>query len=105
MAKIPYKINIILKEYLKVLLNNSVPVETMILFGSYAKGTFHEWSDIDLAIVSSIFEGERIKDKNKIRHLTLSVSSDLEVFPYNPNTFINEDPFVYEILTTGIKVF
>jgi len=105
MAKIPHKISLILKKYLNVLHNNSIPVETMILFGSYAKGTFHEWSDIDLAIVSTIFEGERIKDKNKIRRLTLSVSSDLEIFPYNPHNFIDEDPLVYEILSTGIKVF
>jgi len=105
MAKIPYRISLILKEYLNVLLHNSIPIETMILFGSYAKGSFHEWSDIDVAIVSSIFEGERIKDKNKIRRLTLSVSSDLEIFPYNPNDFDNEDPLVHEILSTGVKVF
>ena len=32
-----------------------VPVDGVYLFGSYAKGTADEWSDIDLAVVSPEF--------------------------------------------------
>ena len=47
-------------------------VEQAILFGSYAQGTFNDWSDIDLAIVSTAFAGERFIDRNKIRRIKLN---------------------------------
>ena len=62
------------------------------------------WSDIDLALVSEIFEGNRIKDRGKIRRITLSVSSDIEILPYRPQDFTTDDPFVKEIIETGIRI-
>ncbi len=87
-----------------VLRDNNIPVNQAILFGSYAKGNYDAWSDIDLALVSEVFEGIRIKDRGKIRLLTLNVSSDIEVLPYCPEDFITDDPFVKEIIETGIKM-
>lgn len=43
------------REYLTHLAREGVPVERAIVFGSYAKGTPHEWSDIDLCVVSPRF--------------------------------------------------
>ena len=57
-----------------------------------------------MALVSEIFEGIRIKDRNKIRLITLNIRSDIEVQPYRPQDFNTDDPFVKEILETGIKV-
>ena len=75
-----------------------------MLFGSYAKGNETEWSDIDIALVSEIFDGDRIADKDKIRKITLSISSELEVVPFPPNDFNEQNPFAREILKTGIKL-
>ena len=75
-----------------------------MLFGSYANGHYDEWSDIDLALVSEVFEGIRINDRSKIRPITFSVSSELEVMPYRPGDFTPEDPFVREILETGVRM-
>ena len=63
-----------------------------------------EWSDIDIALVSDIFEGVRIRDKDKIRRLTLSVSSSLEVVPFRPEDFSPDNPFAKEIIDTGIRL-
>jgi len=104
MVKIPDKIRIIIDKYLHLLELNNVPIKTAFLFGSYAKGNPQEYSDIDLALVSEIFEGRRLADKSKIRRITLSVSSDLEVFPFNPNDFNSENPFAREIIETGIQI-
>jgi HEPN domain-containing protein len=38
-------------------LNRALKVERVILFGSHAYGRPHEWSDIDVAVVSSAFAG------------------------------------------------
>ena len=86
MAKIPDKVILIIKQFLKELNKENIKVEKAILFGSYAQGTFNDWSDIDLAVVSKAFEGERFKDRSKIRRIKLMVSSDLEPVPTNRKT-------------------
>ena len=104
MAEIPDKVTSIIDQFLKELEKNNISIEQAVLFGSYAHGTFNDWSDIDLAIVSKAFEGERFQDKNKIRRIKLSISGDLEPIPYKPEEFNINDPFVKRILETGIRV-
>lgn len=104
MAQIPDKISSIIELFLEELKRNNIHIEQAILFGSYAQGTYTSWSDIDLALVSSDFEGDRFKDRAKIRRIKLKISSDLEPIPYLPNEFTADDPFVKQILTTGINV-
>ncbi len=41
---------------------------------SYATGNYKKCSDIDIVLVSDIFMGNRIEDKDKIRNITLSIS-------------------------------
>ena len=104
MANIPDKIKAIIDKYISLLKENKISVKDAYLFGSYAKGNSHEWSDIDIAIISDSFEGKRIKDRDKIRRLTLSVSSSLEVLPFNPKDFSLENPLAREIIETGIRL-
>ncbi|MBU2444301.1 MAG: nucleotidyltransferase domain-containing protein [Bacteroidetes bacterium] len=104
MVEIPIEIKSIVFNYLDVLNKNNIPIERAFLFGSYSKGKSNDLSDIDIALVSKVFEGVRIKDRSKIRKITLSVSSLLEVLPFNPKDFTQEDPLVKEIIETGIRI-
>ena len=104
MVEIPTRIKEIISKYIRALNENNVNVDRAVLFGSYAKGNYSEWSDIDLAVVSSAFEGNWIKDRKKIRAITLSISSDIQALPYRPDDFVPEAPFVKEILETGIQL-
>jgi uncharacterized protein len=104
MVQLPTKVKNIIDNYLQALNRHNIPIKEAILFGSYARGSHQEWSDIDIALVSEIFVGNRIDDKDKIRKITLSVSSEIEVIPFSPKDFHLENPFVKEILTTGIKL-
>lgn len=104
MADIPNHVQQIISQYLSSLKEHGFHIEDAILFGSYASGQANQWSDIDLALVSSEFEGVRFFDKNKIRKITISVSTDLEVLPFNPKDFTPSNPLVKEILETGIRV-
>jgi uncharacterized protein len=104
MSEIPLRVKTIISTYLNALQNNHIPVNQIILFGSYAKGNRKEWSDIDIALVSDIFEGKRFEDRGKIRRINLSGSSDLEVLPYRPGDFTPDDPFVREIMETGVRI-
>jgi len=98
------KIEETVKTYLEQLERIGIHVQQAILFGSYATGKYDEWSDIDLAIVSKYFIGNRFEDRNKIRKITLKVNSDISPMPYRPEDFNDSDYFVKEILETGIRI-
>lgn len=104
MAKIPDKIKNVVEKYFALLQENNINIRNAYLFGSYAKGNYNEWSDIDIALVSDTFEGIRIKDRDKIRKITLAVSSSIEVLPFNPKDFSPENPLAKEIIETGISL-
>jgi len=76
----------------------------IFLFGSRVRGKYDRWSDIDIAIVSEVFEGDRFKDRGKIRKVTLAISSDLSPLPFRPEDFTIDDPLVKEILATGMRI-
>lgn len=86
------------------LINSEFPLSGVYLFGSYVNGTAREYSDIDLAIVSDVFEGSRFFDKKKLNKYLLKSSVDLEIHPYRTEDFTEDDPFVKEIIKTGIKI-
>jgi len=104
MAQIPVKVRHTVERYLQALNRQHIPITEAVLFGSYAKGNETEWSDIDIALVSEIFDGDRIANKDKIRKITLSISSEIEVIPFPPSDFNEQNPFAKEILKTGIKL-
>lgn len=93
-----------IKSYIEQLESIGVHVQQAILFGSYATGKYDEWSDIDLAIVSDDFAGNRFNDRNKIRKVTLRVNSDISPIPFRPEDFNDSNYFVKEILETGIRI-
>lgn len=104
MAKRQPSTNAIIRRYLKALEEDNIHVSQAILFGSRAREEGDEWSDIDIAIVSESFEGDRLSDRARIRKITLSVSSDLSPIPFRPEDFAQNDPFVRVILSTGKRV-
>ena len=79
-------------------------MNAVYLSGSYANGTAKEYSDVDLAIVSDKFEGSRFFDKQKLNKYILRTSIDLEVHPFKTEDFTEDNPFVKEILQTGLKL-
>jgi predicted nucleotidyltransferase len=45
-----------IQNYLQAVAKTGIPVKYGVLFGSYAKGQEHEWSDIDLLVVSPRYD-------------------------------------------------
>jgi predicted nucleotidyltransferase len=79
-------------------------IEAIILFGSYAKGTENEDSDIDIAIISSDFK-DVIEDGAKLIGLTWKIDTRIEPHPITTDDYKKvSNPFVREVMDTGIKV-
>ncbi len=103
-AKVAASVVNILKKYIQTLEKNHIHIKSAILFGSYVKGNVHEWSDLDIALVSDDFEGIRFLDREKIADVTLSVDTRISPLTYRPEDFSEDDLFVQEILRTGIRI-
>lgn len=78
-------------------------IESVFLFGSYAKGNFHIYSDIDLAII--IKDAGDIID-TQIDLMCLRSDDDLmiEPHPFFKNDFQESNPVVAEIIKNGIEI-
>jgi len=95
----------IVRNYAQDIEAGGVHLRRVILYGSFAKGTQHEWSDIDVALVADEFTG---------------LPEDCYLFPYmggirKPYTLIETvtyptdyfhkgDPFIDEIKKEGIVI-
>jgi len=47
----------VVRQYLRNLAGRGIPARMGIIFGSYASGHPNQWSDIDLLVVSAVFDG------------------------------------------------
>ena len=63
MVKTRQEIKQVIDKYRSVLSALGVTAERVVLFGSYATGKAKEFSDIDLLIISSDFQGKNIRER------------------------------------------
>ncbi len=84
-------------------INKKFQVVNVILFGSFAKGTNHINSDIDLAIVFKTIDD--VIDL-QIELMKMRTDDDLliEPHPFSLSDFQTSNPVVSEILKSGIEI-
>lgn len=96
------KIMDIMKRYVAEV-SKKFNVQAVYLFGSYAKGTEHEDSDIDVAIILQT-DGNSFDVMVELMLLTQSIDLRIEPHPIKTEDFEVGNPFVDEIKRTGLKV-
>lgn len=95
----------LLKKYRSILIREGVPVDRMIIFGSYAKGNAKPWSDLDVCVISPILGKNIYNERVRLAKLTLGVDTIIEPHPYHPKDLENPyDPLAREIQTWGKQV-
>ena len=101
-----------LNHYIKSI-TSVMEVDLIILFGSHAKGDSHEYSDIDLAVVSKELDTDKPRWEN-IRLIeekaNLSFDPDLQIIPFSTKNFQNDrqspiGSFIREIKKTGKIIY
>lgn len=103
MDRIPESVQEIIKKYI-LNLSNQIPVEKVIIFGSYAKGNTHKFSDVDIAVFSDYFKGKSRVDS--IYFLLLNaVDYDIDLEPqgFTMDEYNNPVGLVSEIIKTGVE--
>ena len=94
----------IINKYLDIVKKNKIVVEKVYLFGSYARGTATEDSDIDFAIISDDFQGDRFEDRRLLVPLRRKIDLRLEPIPFRPEDFHEYHPLAVEIIRNGIEL-
>jgi uncharacterized protein len=75
-----------------------------MLFGSWAKGSAIEDSDVDFALISNSFSGDRFQDRRKIIPFRRKINNRLEPIPFNPQSFEMGGALVDEIIRYGEEI-
>ena len=86
-------------------LKSEINIQSVYLFGSYANATNKDYSDIDVAIISDSFKGFLFYDNEKILGITKNINRMIEPHPFRTEDFTEENPFVKEIISTGVKIY
>lgn len=89
-------------------LNQRIHVQQVILFGSHARGQADEWSDLDLAVVSSDFARmSHARRMDLLVEVAMTVDAMVEVRLYTPEDLKEARPtnFLGHILNEGKVVF
>lgn len=85
--------------------SSGIPVDKMILFGSYAKGTANPRSDIDLAVVSPQFGHDDVEEMQLLWKKTRFADVRIEPFPLSPDDLEHSySPIVAEIREHGVTM-
>ena len=99
-----------LDHYVKCI-SNVIKVDQIILFGSYAKNSAHEYSDIDVAVISPELDKNKSRYENvrEIKRRTKLLEPGLQLFAFSTETFNNEEGiqrlFIREIKKTGKVIY
>ena len=93
----------IAKEYIKFIKNMNPDMTDAYIFGSYAKDSIREDSDIDLAIIFKNLS-DSFDMQVKLMKLRRQFDTRIEPHPFRESDFQLSNPLANEILKTGIKI-
>ena len=92
------------RRLLEWLSSEGLDITAAYLYGSYAAGTAHEDSDIDVAIVSADLSGDRLENWRRLNKVATRIDVRMEVIGFRPERFRDENPLAWEVKTKGIKL-
>ena len=92
--------------FIKELKRRKIKVAKVVLFGSRASGRAHEYSDIDVAVVSPDFGKDRYREGAKLFEIACAIDPRFEPVPISLSSYENDTwiPIIYEIRKNGIEL-
>lgn len=98
-------VTILINQYVAIIRKNYENIESIYLFGSYAKGKSTDDSDIDLAFVfRDMNDTEQFDIQVQLMLLASTIDTRIEPYPISYEDFHSENPFTTEIKRTGIEI-
>ena len=95
----------IVSTYIHTVLNQQPDLFSAYIFGSYAQNNQRAESDIDIALViDNLKDINRFETQVKLMLLAANIDNRIEPHPISKEDLQSNNPFVLEILKTGIKL-
>ena len=97
----------IVRRYLRNLAQHGILARMGVIFGSYAVGHPHQWSDIDLVVVSPTFDGAFSRDAiNSLWRVAARTDSRIEPIPCGERQWVEDDvtPIIEVARREGVPV-
>jgi len=97
----------IVRHYLRNLAQEGILARMGVLFGSHATGYPHQWSDIDLAVVSPTFDGTFSRDAiNSLWRAAARTDSRIEPIPCGERQWVEDEvtPIIEIARREGVQV-
>jgi predicted nucleotidyltransferase len=85
-------------------LKDNLKVHSVYVYGSYAKGSQKQDSDIDIAVVAEGFSGDLVEDTFMLMKVRRAVDHRIEPRPFSVEEFNEHDPLAKEVMLTGIRI-
>ena len=89
----------LLKKYRGLLTKNGIDIERMYLFGSFARGDFNAWSDIDVVII-----GENMDQEDTMWDIREQVDLRITPLAYSNKQWEEEISIKPEVEKNGIRI-
>lgn len=97
----------IIEEYKKTLKTLGIEAERIILYGSFARGSQREDSDIDILLISKDFQNLNLRERLEVLGIAAArIMKPIEARGYTPQEIerAQEASFLKEILEVGVNV-
>ncbi len=91
------------KSFVRDCKSNGLTFYKVLLFGSTVKNQAHEWSDIDLLLISDQF-GDNIFENLKLYSRINIKYPIIETHPYPIKYFKEGNPFIQEICKESVEI-
>jgi uncharacterized protein len=85
------------------LVRASYDCNKIFLFGSYANDSFHDESDIDIAVILKSFDNP-MDIQLELMRLRRKIDSRIEPHPFREKDFNDSNPLVHEIMKHGQRI-
>jgi len=84
----------------------------MILYGSYARGDYKEYSDLDIMVLADVSESEKKEYQHRIYDMTSDIGLEHDIIVSmilnNENLFMSRlpvSPFYQNVLSEGVELY
>jgi predicted nucleotidyltransferase len=94
------------RKYISALSESGISINKAFMYGSYATNKANDDSDIDVLIISEMFDGESIKEKARAWGVTRQVDTRIEPYTVGMKKFLSDElsPLLQIIRKEGIEI-
>jgi len=96
----------LIREFLHRLFHEGIVIEKAYLYGSWAKGRENQDSDIDVMLVSDVFDGNNDQAVGKTWRISTSVDTRIEPYTVGKKRFLSDDfsPLLQIVKQEGVEI-